>query len=233
MTSRKNLFALSFTVLLAGGCQQGPAQTSAAPMSDEQKSIYAYGAAVGKQVGQQTGQLRLTPEELEIFRSGFTDTLTGKEPAVEIEKYEQSFQQFAEARINAGAEETRKRGEDFLAAAAGEEGAVKTDSGLVYRTLTPGTGESPKATDTVRVHYEGKLTDGTVFDSSRQRGEPVEFGLDRVIPCWTEGVQRMKVGETARLVCPSSIAYGDRGAGGSIPPGATLAFEVELLDIVR
>lgn len=233
MTSGKNFSVLLSAVLLTAACQQGPAETTAtvASMTEDQKAIYAYGAAVGRQVGQQAQQIRLTPEELEIFRSGFSDTLSGKEPAIEIEKYEQRLQELAQARMSASADEARKQGTEFLAAAAKEPDAVTTDSGLVFRRLTAGEGKRPQATDTVRVHYEGKLTNGTVFDSSRQRGEPAEFALNRVIACWTEGVQLMQVGETARLVCPSSIAYGDRGAGGAIPPGATLVFEVELLGI--
>ncbi len=231
MTARTRFTVLMSTALVAAGCQQGPTEATAAEMSEDQKAIYAYGAAVGHQVAEQARQIRLTPEEIEVFRTGFSDTLTGKKPAIEIEKYEQRFQEIAQARISAGAEETKKKGAEFLAAAAAEAGAVTTETGLVFRTLTAGSGKRPKASDTVRVHYEGKLTDGQVFDSSRQRGEPAEFALDRVIPCWTEGVQRMQVGETAKLVCPAAIAYGDRGAGGAIPPGATLVFEVELLEI--
>jgi FKBP-type peptidyl-prolyl cis-trans isomerase FkpA len=108
---------------------------------------------------------------------------------------------------------------------------VTTLSGLVYRSLKDGAGASPKATDVVRVHYRGTFPDGKEFDSSYSRGEPAEFPLNRVIPCWTEGVQRMKVGGKARLVCPPAIAYGSRGAGGVIPPNATLHFEIELLGI--
>ncbi|MGA2715679.1 MAG: FKBP-type peptidyl-prolyl cis-trans isomerase [Bryobacteraceae bacterium] len=119
----------------------------------------------------------------------------------------------------------------FLDKAAAEPGAVKTASGLVYRETEPGTGASPKATDTVKVHYRGTLTDGTEFDSSYKRNEPAEFPLNRVIPCWTEGVQKMKVGGKARLVCPASIAYGDAGSPPVIPGGATLVFEIELLGI--
>jgi FKBP-type peptidyl-prolyl cis-trans isomerase FkpA len=115
--------------------------------------------------------------------------------------------------------------------AAKEPGAVVTSSGLVYRSLQEGTGPSPVAADTVKVHYRGTLPDGTEFDSSHKRGTPAEFPLSRVIKCWTEGVQRMKVGGKARLTCPPSIAYGERGAGGVIPPNATLHFEVELLAI--
>ena len=109
--------------------------------------------------------------------------------------------------------------------------AVTTASGLVYVSLKDGSGASPAATDKVKVHYRGTFTDGKEFDSSYKRGEPTEFPLNRVIPCWTEGVQRMKVGGKASLTCPPAIAYGERGAGGVIPPNATLVFEIELLAI--
>ncbi|MBK7051150.1 MAG: FKBP-type peptidyl-prolyl cis-trans isomerase [Rhodoferax sp.] len=117
------------------------------------------------------------------------------------------------------------------AASAKEPGAVVTPSGLVYRSLKDGTGASPAASDKVKVHYRGTMPDGKEFDSSYKRGEPIEFPLSGVIKCWTEGVQRMKVGGKAKLTCPSAIAYGERGAGGVIPPNATLLFEVELLGI--
>ena len=121
---------------------------------------------------------------------------------------------------------------DPLKAAAAETGAVTTASGLVFRTLKQGKGASPAATDTVKVHYRGTFTDGREFDSSYTRGEPASFPLNRVIKCWTEGVQLMKVGSTARLTCPAAIAYGEKGAGGGkIPPNSTLRFEVELLAI--
>jgi FKBP-type peptidyl-prolyl cis-trans isomerase FkpA len=121
----------------------------------------------------------------------------------------------------------------LAAAAAKEPGAVVTKSGLVYRALTEGKGASPGTSDKVKVHYRGTLADGTEFDSSYKRGEPIEFPLNRVIPCWTEGVQLIKVGGKAKLTCPPGIAYGARGAGGVIPPNATLQFEVELLGIAR
>jgi FKBP-type peptidyl-prolyl cis-trans isomerase FkpA len=121
---------------------------------------------------------------------------------------------------------------DPLVRAAAETGAVVSDSGLVYRALREGKGASPAASDTVSVHYRGTFTDGREFDSSYARGKPASFPLNRVIKCWTEGVQRMKVGGKARLTCPAAIAYGERGAGGgAIPPNATLQFEVELLGI--
>jgi FKBP-type peptidyl-prolyl cis-trans isomerase FkpA/FKBP-type peptidyl-prolyl cis-trans isomerase FklB len=142
-------------------------------------------------------------------------------------------QQLQQTRMAAVAATEQKAGDAFLAKAAAAAGATKTESGLVITTLTPGTGASPAADDTVKVHYHGTLIDGTVFDSSVQRGEPATFRLNGVIKCWTEGVQLMKVGGKSRLVCPSQIAYGERGAPPRIKPGATLVFEVELLDIVK
>ena len=118
-----------------------------------------------------------------------------------------------------------------LAAAAKEASASVTKSGLVYRSLKDGTGASPAASDKVKVHYKGTFPDGREFDSSYKRNEPTEFPLNGVIPCWTEGVQLMKVGGKAKLSCPAAIAYGARGAGGVIPPNATLVFEIELLAI--
>lgn len=120
---------------------------------------------------------------------------------------------------------------DAAARAAKEEGAVVTPSGLVFRSLVEGKGAQPKATDVVSVHYRGTLPDGKEFDSSYSRGAPTSFPLNGVIPCWTEGVQRIKVGGKAKLTCPPAIAYGSRGAGGVIPPNATLHFEVELVRI--
>lgn len=231
MTVRKVLAStLVLAALATAGCQQKPPADPTAKLTDDQKAIYAFGVVVGREVSQQSKQLRLTPEEIAIFQSGISDVLTDKKPAVDVNDYRDQFQALAEARRAAGATETAQQGEKQLAAAAAEPGAVKTDSGLVIRTLTPGTGPSPAATDTVKVHYHGTLPDGTVFDSSVDRGTPAEFALTQVIPCWTEGVQRMKVGEKAKLTCPPDIAYGDRPAG-TIPAGSTLTFEVELLEI--
>ena len=122
---------------------------------------------------------------------------------------------------------------ELAASAAKEAGATVTPSGLVYRSLKDGSGASPSASDTVKVHYRGTLANGTEFDSSYKRNAPAQFPLGGVIPCWTEGVQRMKVGGKAKLTCPPTIAYGTRGAGGVIPPNATLQFEVELLEIAK
>ena len=122
-------------------------------------------------------------------------------------------------------------GEAYLDKAAAQPGAIRTASGLVYRELRAGSGGSPKASDTVQVNYRGTLVDGTEFDSSYKRNEPAQFPLSQVIPCWTEGVQKMKVGGKSELVCPAGIAYGAQGSPPLIPGGATLIFEVELLRI--
>ena len=122
---------------------------------------------------------------------------------------------------------------DLPALAAKEQGAIVTPSGLVYRSLKDGNGAHPLAADTVKVHYRGTLANGTEFDSSYKRNEAAQFPLNGVIKCWTEGVQRMKVGGKARLTCPAALAYGERGAGGLIPPNAPLQFEIELLDIAK
>lgn len=217
--------------LMASGCQQAAEAPPPKPLTEDQKAIYAFGLSVGRQISRQTKQIRLTPEEIEVFKTGFGDALADKTPVAEPQQYEQRFEQMAKARLEETKAEAKLQGDAFLAKAAQEPGAVKTASGLVFKTLTPGTGPQPKPTDAVRVNYEGTLTDGKVFDSSVQRGEPAQFRLNGVIPCWTEGVQLMHVGEKARLVCPAAIAYGDRGAGADIPPGATLNFEVELLGI--
>ncbi len=223
---------LGVAVLAAGCAQTGETPeaeeaTEAAPRSEDEKIIYAMGALMGKNAVQ---PLRLSEEEFEIFQEGISATGRGGEPDISVEEYAERFQEFMQTRGAAGASEEKDKAITYLEEAAAEEGAQLSESGLVYRTVQAGDGPSPTATDTVKVHYHGTFPDGKVFDSSRDRGEPIEFPLDGVIPCWTEGVQKMKVGETARLVCPSDIAYGDAGRPG-IPGGATLIFEVELLGI--
>ena len=136
----------------------------------------------------------------------------------------------ATARAARVAEKQKAMSAAFLSKAAAEPGAQKTESGMVYRELRPGTGASPNATDTVKVNYRGTLVDGTEFDSSYKRGEPAQLPLNGVIKCWTEGVQKMKIGGKSQLVCPADLAYGEGGRPG-IPGGATLIFEIELLQI--
>jgi FKBP-type peptidyl-prolyl cis-trans isomerase FkpA len=163
-------------------------------------------------------------------KRALTDAAAGK-PAVELSEWGPKIQPLATSRSAAVAVKEKAASAAYLAKCAAEPGAVKTDSGLVYREVKAGTGASPKATDTVKVHYRGTLVNGTEFDSSYKRNEPAQFPLNGVIKCWTEGVQRMKVGGKSTLVCPSDLAYGDQGRP-SIPGGATLTFDIELLDIV-
>jgi FKBP-type peptidyl-prolyl cis-trans isomerase len=218
---------------LAGGCKEvAPSAApppAAASLSEDEKTIYALGAMIGQRFAV---PMRLSEKEVDLLVRGVRATARGGQPDISIEGYAQKFDALAQSRAAAGAAAVKAAGAGFRDAAAAEPGAVKLASGLVYRTLTPGKGASPKPTDVVSVHYHGTLPDGKVFDSSVQRGQPAEFPLNQVIPCWTEAVQRMKVGEKAKLVCPSEIAYGDRGTpDGGIPPGATIVFEVELLGI--
>ncbi|HEY7724035.1 MAG TPA: FKBP-type peptidyl-prolyl cis-trans isomerase [Anaeromyxobacteraceae bacterium] len=199
------------------------------PKSEEQKTLYALGLALAREVG----VFALSPAEFEMVRKGLTDGVTGNKPAVDLDEYNPKIQALAGARRKATGEKLAAASKDFADKAAREKGAERTESGLVYLSLKGGTGASPAAADTVKVHYRGTLVDGKEFDSSYRRGQPAEFPLGNVIKCWTEGVQKMKAGGKARLVCPPSIAYGERGMGGAIPPNATLVFEIELLDIVK
>ena len=199
------------------------------PTTEDQKTLYALGVAASQGLSAFT----LTEAELEMVKAGMTDALLNKPLKAEIQPYMGKIQELQRARLSVVAAAEKKSGQAFLDKAAAEKGATKTPAGFVITTLKPGAGESPKATDKVKVHYQGTLTDGTVFDSSFQRGEPVTFPLNQVIRCWTEGMQMMKVGGKSRLVCPSDLAYGERGAPPRIKPGATLVFEVELLEIVK
>ena len=197
--------------------------------NDEQKELYALGVAIS----QSLGDFALSESDLEIVKSGLSDGVLKRTLKVDMQTYKPKLQQLAQSRASIVAEREKKAGAAFLAKATAEPGAKKTASGAIVTTLKEGKGPSPKASDTVKVHYQGTLVDGTVFDSSLQRGQPATFPLANVIKCWTEGVQEIKVGGKSRLVCPANIAYGDRGSPPTIKPGATLVFEVELLEIVK
>ena len=195
------------------------------PMSEDDKVIYSLGLSIYRSLG----QFDLSPAELDIVKQALSDA-AAKKPAVELETYGPKLDAFAGTRPARVAAREKSASAAYLTKAAAEPGAVKTNSGLVYRELKAGTGENPQSNDTVKVNYRGTFTDGTEFDSSYKRNEPAEFPLNGVIKCWTEGVQRMKVGGKSSLVCPSDLAYGDAGRA-SIPGGATLVFEIELLSI--
>jgi FKBP-type peptidyl-prolyl cis-trans isomerase FkpA len=222
MRTLKTLAIIALLAGVAGAAEPGL-------KTDEQKTLYAIGLALS----QQLSQFNLGAADLPLVSEGLSDGILKKTAKVDLKTYGPKIAELGRTRASASAGEEKKVSQGFLAKAAEEKGAKKTDSGLVYQEITPGTGDSPKATDKVKVHYTGKLTDGTVFDSSVERGQPVTFPLNGVIKCWTEGVQLMKVGGKSKLVCPSDIAYGDTGSPPKIKPGATLVFEVELLGIEK
>jgi FKBP-type peptidyl-prolyl cis-trans isomerase FkpA len=200
-----------------------------APATESARTLYA----IGLVMSQNLGPLKLTAAELASVQEGLTDGVLGRPAKVDLQTYGPKLQEFAKGRLGAAAAGEKKAGAAFVAKEAAESGAVKQPTGFLYKEIKAGTGASPKATDKVKVHYRGTLRDGTVFDSSIDRGEPVTFPLSGVIPCWTQGLQLMKTGGKARLVCPSELAYGDAGSPPKIKGGATLVFEVELLSIEK
>lgn len=200
------------------------------------KLSYSLGLGIGQQLKQMGLEDKLVIED---FSASIIDVLKGNELKISNGAAQQIIQDFfaeVEKKQRAAAEEAGKAakvmGEQFLAENAKKEGIVTTASGLQYEVLTEGTGAQPKATDTVRCHYEGRLLDGTVFDSSYKRNEPADFGLQQVIAGWTEGVQLMKEGSKFRFYIPYMLAYGEGGAGAMIPPYSALIFDVELIKVL-
>jgi FKBP-type peptidyl-prolyl cis-trans isomerase FkpA len=206
----------------------GASGSSVEPKTEDEKVFYALGLDIGKNID----VFGLQPAEAELVKAGLGDAIAKKKPKVDLDAVRPKIFEMAKKRQEAKAGGEKKKGKEAVDKAAKETGAQQLPSGLVIKSLRPGTGASPAETDTVKVHYEGKLTDGTVFDSSYKRNQPAEFPLKGVVKCWTEGLQKMKVGEKAQLTCPADIAYGDQGRPPTIPGGATLVFNVELLEIV-
>jgi FKBP-type peptidyl-prolyl cis-trans isomerase FkpA len=236
---RHSLLIISSLALVA--CSptdsQAPAADSTAASSqaggletDQDKTLYA----VGLVIGQNLREFQLTDAEVDVVSQGLKDVVLGNEPKVALDEYGPRIQVLLEERASAaasaGASEEKAASNAWVDEQAAQPGAERSATGVVIIPITEGTGANPTEASTVRVHYHGTLRDGNVFDSSVQRGEPISFPLSGVIPCWTEGVQKIKVGGKAKLVCPASTAYGDQGSG-SIPGGAALMFEVELLAI--
>ena len=197
------------------------------PQTEDQKTLYALGVHMARQMA----IFSLSAEEYEFVKEGITDAAAGKKLIAEPEAYGQNINALVQARTQVASQKQKELAKPHLENAAKEKGAEKTASGLIYQQIKAGTGVQPKAVDTVKVHYAGTLIDGKEFDSSVKRGQPAEFPLGQVIPCWTEGVGKMKVGGKAKLTCPSDLAYGDQGRPPIIPGGATLVFEVELLEV--
>ena len=229
------LLSSMIPALAEEAAKPAPARTAAAkpadaaPASEGAKTLYAMGLVLS----QNLAPLKLTPAELASVQEGLSDGVLGRPAKVDFQTYSPKIREFANLRFAAAAEVEKKAGAAFLTKEAGQPGAVKQATGFVYKETKAGTGAAPKATDKVKVHYKGTLPDGTVFDSSIDRGQPATFSLNGVIPCWTQGLQLMKEGGKARLVCPPDLAYGDMGSPPKIKGGATLVFEVELISIEK
>jgi FKBP-type peptidyl-prolyl cis-trans isomerase FkpA len=201
----------------------------AAPKTDDEKVFYALGLDIAKNVD----VFAMSPTELEFVKAGLSDGVTKQKPKVELDTIRPKIFEMARKRQDVKSATEKQKGKDTVEKAAKEAGAERLASGMVVKTLRPGTGESPAETDTVKVNYEGRLSDGTVFDSSYKRNQPASFPLRGVVKCWTEGLQKMKIGGKAQLTCPSELAYGDQGRPPSIPGGATLIFDIELLEVTH
>lgn len=205
-------------------------------MSEKFSSVeqrVSYG--IGRQMGDQLTEAPFDGFEIDAVLEGLTDALNNQPSQVEDALLEAAFQQISERIKEADAEKAgpaAAEGEAFLADNAKREEVTITESGMQFEVLNAGDGEKPSATSTVRTHYHGTLIDGTVFDSSYERGQPAEFPVDGVIAGWTEALQMMGVGSKWRLYLPHNLAYGERGAGGAIGPFAALVFDVELLAVV-
>jgi FKBP-type peptidyl-prolyl cis-trans isomerase FkpA/FKBP-type peptidyl-prolyl cis-trans isomerase FklB len=214
---------------------RAPAAAAAKPAAsgdlktDDEKILYVLGLAISRNLG----PFALTESELALVKQGLSDGVLNRPAKVDLQAYAPKIEEFTKRRLATAATTEKKAGTAFLEKAAAEPGAAKQPTGFVYREVKAGTGPSPKTTDKVKVHYTGTLIDGTVFDSSVQRGEPATFPLNQVIPCWTQGLQLMKAGGKAKLVCPSELAYGDGGSPPRIKGGSTLVFDVELLSIEK
>lgn len=220
---------LGLGLALVGCNKEGGAAKDLELKTDDQKTFYS----VGYMFGGRLKELNLTDEEMGYLIMGLRHSAKGVKEAVAVNDYQMKMQELFRKRMEDATGKNKTSGAAFIEKFIKDEGASKTASGLAYKVLTPGEGEVPLATDSVEVHYHGTLTDGTVFDSSKERGKSVTFPLNQVIKGWTEGLQLVKPGGKVKLVIPSDLAYGDHGAPPRIPGGATLVFEVELIKIEK
>ena len=222
----KKIFFITL-LLMTSACSKEAVTADVALETENQKTLYAIGMIISNQL--QT--FALSEEELAPIVQGMMDGIKGEPSQVDMGIYEAKINDLVAERSAIVAAKEAAASNSYLEQFESDESIVKTASGALVKMLEEGTGETPVAGDTVMVHYEGTLIDGTVFDSSLSRGSPATFPLSGVIPCWTEGLQKIKVGGKAQLICPANTAYGERGVPPKIGPGATLIFEVNLLEI--
>ena len=226
-------FQVMMLMLVLAGCQEqgsgrGGGGAKATPRTVEQKALYA----LGFELGRDTQVFGMTPEEMEYVKAGLTAYANGEEPVVDVKALGPTIAELARTRVRARAEKEREKSKPFLEAAAKEEGAVRTESGLIFQSLQEGTGAQPTATDMVKVNYRVMLPDGKEAESSNKLDGPDLLPVNGIVKCWNEGVRMMKVGGKARLVCPSDLVFGDRGSQ-SIPGGSAVVYEVELVGVQK
>jgi len=198
------------------------------PTTDEEKTLYALGLAVN----QSLGNFSLSEAEFEVVKAGITDGFHKKASKVDLQAFGIKISQLQQARALVIAEAEKKAGTAFIEKVSVESGSKKTESGAILKTIKEGNGATPKITDMVKVHYEGALIDGTLFDNSTKQSEPASLRVNEMSKCWVEGIQQIKVGGRSKLVCPSNLAFRDKGLPPLIKPGATLVFDIELQEIV-
>ena len=202
--------------------------SATAQETDEDKMFYVLGTAIY----QNLEILNLSEREADMVVKGLGDSLAGEAKDYDRAEFGPMIQAMTEERMAAARAREAEQGAEYIKQMAAESGAVQTPTGMVYREIKAGSGAQPTAESRVKAHYHGTLRDGTVFDSSVDRGEPLTIGLNQVIPCWTQGIAMMKEGGKAKLTCPANIAYGERGSG-AIPPNAPITFEVELIEVIQ
>lgn len=222
------LLSLLVTAFVLSGCNKNDPKDIKLESEDD-KTFYAMGYMLGGNLQ----RLSLSDKELAALYKGISMAAKNDKAEVDMNKYQNRIQEVFKARMDKVASKEKEAGSKYIDKFVKEEGATKTASGLAYKVIKEGTGATPSADDVVEVHYHGTLTDGTVFDSSVERGKTISFPLNRVIKGWTEGLQTMKEGGKTKFVIPSDLAYGEAGAPPKIPGGATLVFEVELFKVTK